>query len=270
MRLLSFQRRPGTRLVTAGLLAVGLVLPAVLLRAADPSLLGSSEVSGTALIGIFYDFKQTQKRQPTQVGPREYPGVVQDFIAKGWDESALKNYFRAGRSLYATQIFIPLMSADLAPKAYNVQDVVRPAAWMAHYKGQVSPPVDGTYRFVGYADDVIAAAVNGKTVMLSSRYNQNYWKSSQGPGPGAGNGRLCYGDWMQLKKDQPIDLDVLIGEHPGGEFCAFLFYERQGVAYPTQGDRTLLPVFQLGPAAIPKDSGAPVLTNNTEYWKSHQ
>jgi hypothetical protein len=258
MKPMTFAKR--VRFAVIGSLVLASLLVPPPFKAADLSFAGSTEMSGAALIGIFYDFKQTQKRQPSGVGPRDYTGVVQEFISRGWDESVLNKYFRGGRALYATQIFIPLMSAALMPKAYNVDSVVQPAAWMAHYKGQVSPPQDGVYRFVGYADDVIAAAVNGKTVLLSSRYNQNYWKSSQGPGPGLGNGRLCYGDWIPLKKDQIIDLDVLVGEHPGGEFCAFLLYERQGVPG--------LSVFQLGHAAVP-DVGEK-FTSNVQFWKSHQ
>jgi hypothetical protein len=43
---------------------------------------------------------------------------------------------------------------------------VQPSNWIIHYKGQVSPPSAGTYRFWGTADDLIAVAVNGKTELV--------------------------------------------------------------------------------------------------------
>ncbi len=114
-----------------------------------------------------------------------------------------------------------------------MEKVIKPSAWVVVYKGQVSPPEDGVYRFVAYADDVIAVALNGKTVLLGGRKDTlghlNVWNpTTTGPRMDAANGQLAYGDWMTLKKGEPIDLDVLVGERPGGLFAAFLLYEKQG------------------------------------------
>jgi len=246
---------------------------AVAARADDGSFFGKQERGSTAgLIGIIYDLKQTQQRKPTGMNPHVFPEVFKEFIDRDWDEAVLNRYFRSARQLYTTQIFIPLMNADTAPKAFGVDGVMKPQTWVAHYKGQVSPPEDGTYRFVGYADDIMAVAVNGKTVMVGGRFNVPPWNLKERDLGEASNGRFAYGDWMELKKDTPIDLDVIIGENPGALFCAFLLYQKQGVEYAQGRDGPILPVFQLAPYEMPKFErrDAPEFQRSPELWKGYQ
>lgn len=165
-----------------------------------------------------------------------------------------------------------------APKAFEMEKVIKPAVWVVYYKGQVSPPEDGNYRFVAYADDVVVVAVNGKTVLVGGRpdatKNLKMWTPpEQGPRIGAANGNLLYGDWITLKKDEPVDLDVLVGERPGGSFCAFLLYEKQGEEYPkTASGVPKLPLFQLAPyktsVGNPKDE--PPFSEASAVWKGYQ
>ncbi len=236
---------------------------------------GTHESHGeAALIGIFYDLKQTQQRKPTGISLDDYDKIVSDFINKKWDEAVLGPYFRTVRSLYTTQIFIPLFSAGEAPKAFDVQGIVQPRMWLAHYKGQVSPPEDGTYRFVGYGDDICAVAVDEKTVLVAALFNVPGWKAPDSPKISIDRGRhLTAGDWITLKKDQIIDLDVIIGERPGGTFGAFLLYEKQGVTYP-QSDthEPMLPVFQLARHEMPSYDAklAPSFSVPAVPWTGHQ
>lgn len=254
-------------------MAAALLGWAMLLRAEagdEASVFGSKEVSETGLIGIIYDLKQTQKREPTGVTPVEYFGVIREFLDKGWEESVLNKYFRAARPLYTTQIYIPLQTAGTAPRAFGMEGVIKPSVWVVHYKGQVSPPENGTYRFLCYADDLMAVAMNGKTVCEGSRgLRLESWKSPEKKsGPKAGNGDLTYGDWIELKKDEPVDLDVIVGERPGGQFCAFLMYEKQGAAYPPG----VYPIFQLGAYNTPEypAKDAPPFLKETKFWKGYQ
>ncbi len=242
----------------------------------DANLFGSSDKDAPGLIAIIYDLKQTQSMQPSQVTAETYPKVVEDFLTKGWNEVVLNKFFRVTRPLYSTQIFIPGMDAGAAPKAYGVDKVMKASCWVIHYKGQVSPPEDGTYRFVGYADDAMAVAVNNKTVLIGSRQDmrmEKIWKTKEKQGAHAFNGNLTYGDWIPLKKDEPVDLDVLVGERPGGDFCAFLLYEKQGQTY--QADKNgnpTLPVFQLMPMEIPnkEPAKAPPFARSPETWKQYR
>jgi len=238
---------------------------------ADSKLLFGSNENGTAgLIAIIYDLKQTQAMQPSNVTQDTYQPIINQFLKQGWDESVLNRFFRITRPLYSTQIFIPRIDAGSAPKAYGVEKFVKPSSWIIHYKGQVSPPEDGTYRLVAYADDILAVAVNNKTVCIGLHPSMNFsgiWKSTEKPGAVAFNGNLTYGDWLELKKDQPIDLDILVGERPGGEFCAFLLYQKQGETYQNDpAGNPILPVFQLSDVGIPGGKLAPLATKG-KPWK---
>ena len=167
------------------------------------------------------------------------------------------------------------MGAGEAPKAFDLEKVIKPSAWVIFYKGQVSPPEDGIYRFLGYSDDLLAVAVNGRTVCIGARMELPAWKAPQGGGPfvPAAAGGLTYGDWIPLKKDEPIDLDVLIGERPGGGFCAFLLYEKQGETYPVNEKGVpMYPIFQLAQfdTPMPKPGEGAPFSQASQVWKGYQ
>jgi len=112
--------------------------------AQTPSEFGTPEVKNAAMIGILYDLKQDQKQQPMRMSHKAYGALIDEFISKNWDEDVLNRYFRASRPLYTTQIFIPVINANTAPKAFGVDNIVKPMYWVIHYKGQVSAPTSGT------------------------------------------------------------------------------------------------------------------------------
>lgn len=243
---------------------------------AQDDLFGSQERNEEALIGILYDFKMNQKREPTGVDPGKYTNIINEFLGSGWQEGPLNRYFRATRPIYATQIFIPLVGANAAPKAFGVDKVVSPRLIAVHYKGQVLPPHAGTYRFAGYGDDILAVAVDGKTVLIGARFNMPMgkgnadWVSKEGEGARASNGRLTYGDWLTLTVEKPIDIDVLVGERPGGQFSAFLMYQEKGVEYDIIDGHPVLPVFQLAKVKMPEttDRSAPLYAPTEKVWKA--
>ncbi len=270
------------RWTLAALLLCALLCPAAqALRADDNAFFGKETTSQAALMGILYDLKQTQRHAPTGVDVNSYGTVLDEFLSKGFDESILNQYYRTSKPLYTTQIYIPVMSASQAPKAFNVEKIVKPSRWVIHYKAQVLPPEDGTYRFVGYADDVIFVAVNGKIVLNGSRLTftrllkKTTWQpSEQIANYPSGNSHLTAGDWIPLTANQPIDLDILIGEHPGGQFCAFLLYEKQGASYPVSTGakpHPILPLFQVAPydGTLPKPGGTEASINQ-DLWKCLQ
>ena len=239
------------------------------------SVFGSTEKSAGSMIGIFYDLKQNQRRQPVKVN---YLQTLGEFLDSGWDESVLSRFFRGTKPLYATDVFIPTMSAGAAPEAFQLGKVVQPMNWFVIYKAQVSPPEDGTYRFVGTSDDVMAVGVNGKTVLVShymGTNNTSKWhQKSPQDNTKVWAGELRRGDWFEAKKDQPIDLDILIGEYPGNIFAAWLLIEKQGASYPMvdhkYGRQPALPVFQVKPRQITAKENDPPFTTDTVPWTCHQ
>lgn len=238
---------------------------------------GSTEVRGASLVGILYDLKQDQARKPMRMNIQAYGRLVDEFIASGWDEAVLNRYFRAARPLYTTQIFIPLISAGAAPKAFEVENIVKPMFWLIHYKGQVSPPTSGEWRFWGYGEEVCSVAINGRNVLLSNWREITTpsvgWKSPEPPGQPAASGHLKAGDWIQLEAGQVVDIDVLIGERGGGVFAAYLLIEKRGENYEMLNGRPILPVFQLAPHATPQPRSTkygPVIATDGPVWSGLQ
>lgn len=250
--------------------------PARAAEAETTGAFGSDTNPGAALIGIFYDLKQTQKR--TSLDPK-YLETYNAFLKSGWDENLLNRFFRATRPLYATQVFVPNMGAAAAPAAFGVKDVVRPTQWIIIYKGQVSPPEDGTYRFVGVCDDIMAVAVGGKTVLVSNFGDGGQSPVWKDPDPKSaipgGPYTMQRSSWFNARKGKAIDLDVLIGEYPGNLFGAWLMIEKQGVQYPViddpvYGKRTVLPLFQLAKQAVSAPPQPVPFSTDGPIWTSHQ
>ena len=241
--------------------------------AQTPTEFGTSEVNSASMIGILYDLKQNQARQPMKMDTKRYASLIDEFISTGWDEAVLNRYFRAGRPLYTTQIFIPIIAANTAPKAFGVENIVKPMFWLIHYKGQVSAPTSGFWRFWGYGEEVCIVAINSKTVLVSN-WKQVItpsinWKSPEPPGQPAASGALRAGDWIELKAGQVVDINVLIGERHGGVFCSFLLIEKRGDAYGKINGFPVLPVFQLAPfeTPVPKlTKQGPVIATNGQVW----
>lgn len=246
-------------------------------HAEEASVFGTKEASETALIGILYDLKQDQNLKSKQMDIPTYGKVVDEFLAKGWDESVLNRYYRVTRPLYTTQLFIPLIDASAAPKAFGVEKIVKPSFWLIHYKGQVSAPSDGEWRFWGDGEEVCSVAIDGKPVLLANWKEITTptiaWKSPEPPGRKVANSHIRAGDWIKLKKGQVVDLDVLIGERGGGVFCAFLMIEKKGETYPVEDGHPVFPVFQLAPFDTPQPkstkTGPPIMPNGP-IWKAVQ
>lgn len=240
---------------------------------------GSREKMDNAMLGIFYDLKQTPKQHPLPWRV-DHLKTLGEFLDSGWDESVLSPYFRATKPIYATQVFIPTMEASAAPAAFNLAGIVRPSQWFVIYKAQVSPPEDGVYRFVGVADDVLAVGVNSKTVLVSNfGAHRNYSQWTE-PSPAESipvwAGKMRRGNWFSCRKGEIIDLDILIGEIPGSLFGAWLLIEKQGKTYPTVVDPKLgvqpvLPVFQVKKKAIPYVRGDKTIPFSTDSapWICH-
>ena len=232
--------------------------------AQETSSFGSSKMSGggAALIGILYDLKQTQQRQPTAETPKSYRGVVTEFLESNWDQGILNRYFRVTRALYTTQIFIPSMNADEAPKAFGVSDVVKPRMWLVHYKGQAAPAEGGVYRFLGDADDILAVRINGRLLLVAGRPDclppKSVWHSTEPDSRG-----MTFGDWISLKAGEIVDLDFIIGERPGGIFRAIVWIEKQGVS---SGQRP--PLFKLAPSSPGRGDYGP--DTSWSIWSAKQ
>lgn len=231
--------------------------------------LGSSKGGGSALEGTFYDLKQTKSGSPTgiqQKGPNEefkQFEVLHEFMKGGWRESTLAKYWQAPTKLYATNFYLPVCEDRYAPVAYQCDDRVKPARWVAVYRGRVQAPVSGKFRFVGTGDDVLAVRFNNKLVLeagyrIPTRFDKNrphaFWISGNNSGErkayleGIASGKdkdhkgyefitmpetqiwnneiggLTAGTVFEVKQGQNYPIEILISEQ-GGKFGFVLFIQ---------------------------------------------
>lgn len=247
----------------------------------EVTVFGSRTRKEGALIGIFYDLKQTQKREETGMSVGDYDRLVAKWLNNGWPEEDLSKFFRATRPMYADRIFVPKMWADHVPKIFDIDKYAKGRLWLVHYKGQVKPPHGGTFRFVGFCDDFIAVAINGRNVFVSHWPGMNFpgvdWRSPEGTGPRLVHGSIMVGDWFELKEDEVVDIDIAIGEIPGVHFSAWLFYEEKDKTYPMGPDGVpLLPIFQVGDAPMPElkpfqgQKSYPSYATDGPHWQAVQ
>ncbi len=151
----------------------------------DMDLFGSDKGAGNDFIGTFYDLKQDEDGDLTQIGKlaegnsfgaepqRMYREAVNNFVRSGWNVNRLEDFFQAPKKKYARFFNMPAMGADAAPKAYGVEDQVKPSYWLAHYQGTIVAQETGRYRFHGLADDVLIVRV-GRRVVLDGSWPAHY------------------------------------------------------------------------------------------------
>jgi len=221
----------------------------------DMDLFGGSKGTGNELEGTFFDLKMDPDRRRHKMGNKEYKDALKNFIGS-WNLNRLeKRFFKAPKKKFATTFILPRMDANEAPKAYNVDKVVKPKYWAAYYKGMIAAPETGKYRFWGAADDLLIVRVKGDMVLDGTRKGTiiTNWKSDD---PRSGKFKVSgeeikIGEWFRLKKGDAVEMEVLIGERPGGLFNCTLLVEQEGVDYPKgKGGRPVLPIFKTKP--IPK------------------
>ena len=229
---------------------------------------GSASSNGTPMLeGYLYDLKQSPSKQPTpKMDPGMYHKVVEQFISDNWNESILRDYYRTEKPLYATDIFIPIIKAEDGPKAFNVENEVQPNMYVVLYKATVVAPQEGTYHFVGTADDILLVRANGKTVLdgcdrtvdKELRDRQTKFQQTNFNPTWENNADFWVGLPVHADAGEQIDLEIIIGEEPGGRSDYFLYIQRdEDTDTKTQSNGSpILPIFQLDPKPI-KITAAP-------------
>jgi hypothetical protein len=260
-----------------------------------------------ALIGTFYDLKQTDKRKPTNISNEETREIIRSFVDKGWKEASLsREYFQAPQKLYQTKIYIPLMAAEGAPAAFNCEKDVQPSRWLIVYRGMVTPPKSGRYRFVGAGDDVLVVRFNNRHVFDHGFYGGTtgthlsggligvlkgedrdrerermlrdspmkipveFYQYPSTPNWNGAIGGLAVGPWFEAKAGTAYPIEILLSEIPGGLFCASLLIEKVGENYekaPTGAP--ILPLFRIDhqPPAVTTGDNAPPFQQDGPSWR---
>ncbi|RYD19601.1 MAG: hypothetical protein EOP88_18335 [Verrucomicrobiaceae bacterium] len=265
-----------------------------------------SPADKAALQGTFYDFKQTDKGQPTEMTDDQFREEIHKIVRGGMKESAFRRYFKAPRELYQTKLHIPLMTADAAPAAFEVQKEVQPRRWVVVYRGAVQAPKTGKFRFVGAGDDLLLVRLNGRVlfdygytmatigtnvvfkhgVLAGTRQDDElekklrrdspmrspvtFYKYSTTPQQNDHIGGMAVGPEFSVEAGRTYPVEILIGEIPGGHFSVSLLIEEAGATY--QKDSTgspILPLFRLdSQPPAPLEGQAPPYSPDGPVWKS--
>lgn len=254
---------------------------------------GMLDLDKNALVGTFYDLKQTSDRKPTGMDRNGMVPALQEFLARDLKERAFEKYYKAPRQLYQTKFMIPVMSADAAPAAFECEKEVEPSRWAVVYRGAVQAPKSGKFRFVGAADDVMVirfknrpvfdygytilgagvgalgadrlAELNGTTrnAELEKNIRRNtpmrlpltYYRYDSLPQFNNGIGGLVAGAEFEVEEGRTYPIEVMISEIPGGYFGVYLLIEEIGAKYEkTPGGAPILPIFRLDDS-LPDASG---------------
>ncbi len=238
------------------------------------SFFGMPKIEVPALAGTFYDLKQTRSRRPTDMTPDQYGETVLRFLRDGWRESILDDFFHSSKPLHAAQIMIPNMPADAGPKAFGLENRVQPSRWLVHYKARVSPPRPGTFHFVGGGDDVLCVRFNGRLVLERNWSTHSGWKSERNYDFGFSsipNG-FAKGDAIRVLEGEWYEVEILIGEQPGGLVFACLLMEEDGAEYERDArGNPILPVFRVAEVAMPelgKGQTLPPFQADGPVWKA--
>lgn len=231
---------------------------------------GSS--NGPGLAGSFYDLKQNPDGRPTEMTFQDfeqdgsfdtgaavnetYDEHVGRAIRRNLEGSAFSGFFQAPEQLRLTQLYVPRLLAEEAPRAFHISDKVKGRRWVIAYRGTVTPPESGRFRFVGFSDDVLVVLVDNRVVLDGSL---------ESPLDNADRRKFIHqthtveawqtylGKWMNVTSGRPVQLKVLIGERPGGHYSGYLLIEKVGLDYPIDANGSpILPLFKMAPSEMPK------------------
>jgi len=261
---------------------------------------GMIDATPSALVGTFYDLKQTPKREPTNMTDDEMRQKVREIVDKGFKEREFNDYYKAKQKLYQTKIHMPFMSADAAPAAFNCEKEVQPRRWIVVYRGTVKAPKSGKFRFVGAGDDLLVVRFNNRTIfdygytlgttgthmfgragdvdgtndvpelakdirkMGPMRVPIQFYKYDTAQNYNDNIGGMAVGPEFQVREGQSYPIEILIGEIPGGYFGVSLLIEEIGATYEKASTGApILPLFRLD-NSLPDPT---ITTNQPQYAK---
>ncbi|MDF7807200.1 SHD1 domain-containing protein [Pontiellaceae bacterium B12219] len=262
----------------------------------EVTIFGSGQTIGNDFVGTFYDLKRSRSGNVIPMDETQYADELTKFCRSGWKPSVLARFYQSPKKLYTTTFCVPHVPSSLAPFAFGEPDTIA-CQWAVHYKGMLVYPEDIKFRFWGHGDDILIVRVGGKIVLDASWESDSYgarliagkWVSSATKNRQwyLGNNLAWGGDWIELKAGEPVEMEVLLGEQPGGNFCAMLLVEVDGAEYETNPqNQKFLPIFRTSETTRPianaimehlvpgeadvlggpifRDYMAPPRTNNTE------
>lgn len=232
----------------------------------EGTLFGGEVSIGNDFVGTFYDMKRGRNGSLIPYDTETFRHDVKEFMVRGWKPSVWSKYYQSPKKLYATHFMIPPIPANRAPEAFGMSGTAA-GLFMLHYKGQLVYPEDITFRFRGHGDELFAVRVDGKINLIACWPGDNedafssLWRSDAADSRRyvLGNNYAVIGDWITLKADVPVDMDIIFGEVNGAISCFMLVVEVKGEKYPTNP-------YRLGPTLPMFKTEEPTLTMAEDIW----
>jgi hypothetical protein len=197
--------------------------------------------STQGLQGRFYDFKRDERNRLTGMDLGKYGALLKQFTNGGWTIPVRYKFRESEVTLYSKFFFFPAIKDTEAGSAFHAPESGA-GLWIAHYKGSLTAPEDGTYRLVGFGDNVMIVRIGGTLALDASDHGYTgRRREAAGAVKFAGkNGGtpVFFGTWITLRKGEVRPIEVLVGDE-GGIYCAGLFVQKQGQSY--QQDRKGIP-----------------------------
>lgn len=230
---------------------------------------GGDVDENSALIGRFYDLKQPIREGAKALSRNEVVAKIREFDEKKWDLRVLEDYYSPAVRLYAPYFYLPRCKASYGPEAFqcNVPEEgrrVQPCAWVVVYRGVVTAPESGHFRFVGMGDDTLMVRFNNKLVleggwsvpsrstdmnqgtyrsyqqeMINNKNKRAYYQYKQTPHWNRVIGGIPAGQVFKVKKGEKYPIEILVSEIPGSEFGFCLLVEK--VKSPGRPPRGIIP-----------------------------
>ncbi len=232
---------------------------------------GDAVSEESALVGRFYDLKHPIDGKAAPLRRQQVVDLIHEFNNKKWDQDIFRAYYSPSVKLYAPYFYLPRCKAAYGPEAFQCNDnpesgapKVEPTAWVVVYRGVVTAPQSGTFRFVGMGDDTLLVRFDNKLVLESGwsiptrkYFDQGTHRSYQheitqkAPSPNSKHqreittktkGRALYqydstphwnrnlggipsGVPFSVKKGEKYPIEILVSEIPGTEFGFCLLLE---------------------------------------------
>ena len=229
---------------------------------------GKGQDTTGCLIGVIIDFKSNPDGSPNpnySVGnENHYWQAAKALVDGDFGPNVIAKYFSPDKRVALNHVFIEKQNAGNGPKAFGVDDVMKPSGFVVYYSGKIRATEKARYRFVGYFDDFMLIRLNKKVILednwghksqgkamhvtgwASSDPENGKWPSIQGMAS-----PLTIGDWWDAEPGKEYFLEVIVGERPGGAIGGSLFIQKEGDTYEIRKtdttNRPILPIFASRP-----------------------
>lgn len=226
---------------------------------------GGQNIEG-CLIGIIIDFKSNPDGTPNPAfnDGNYYWESAKSLVDGDFSPAAIGKFFSPDKRVANNLIFIEVQDAGNGPKAFGVENVMKPRGFAVYYSGKIRPTEKAKYRFVGAFDDMMVIRLNKKVIFednwrhksMGTKMSVTGWASSD-----PDNGKwpqlegmaspLTIGDWWVAEPGKEQFLEILVGERPGGHISGVLLIQQEGVKYEMRKtnttERPILPIFATRP-----------------------